>query len=84
MDGVTATKRIRSLEAQAGRPRVPIIALTANAMTHQVAEYRAAGMDRHVAKPIDAAKLFEAIEAALGETAVQNPQPPEGLRVQLG
>jgi CheY-like chemotaxis protein/anti-sigma regulatory factor (Ser/Thr protein kinase) len=75
MDGVAATRRIRSLEAESGRPRIPIIALTANAMTHQVAEYRAAGMDGHVAKPIDAARLFQALEAALDETAGQDDQP---------
>ena len=69
MDGVTATQKIRSLEAESGQPRIPIIALTANAMTHQVAEYRAAGMDGHVAKPIDAAKLFEALEDVLNASA---------------
>jgi CheY-like chemotaxis protein len=33
-------------------------------MPDQVAEYAAAGMDGHVAKPIDAARLFTAIDAA--------------------
>ncbi|MEO8113592.1 MAG: response regulator, partial [Phenylobacterium sp.] len=65
MDGPTAARAIRRLEAETGRPRTPIIALTANAMSHQVAEYLAAGMDSHVSKPIEAGKLFEAIEAAL-------------------
>ena len=54
-------------EAVTGRARTPIIALTANAMIHQVAEYRAAGMDGHVAKPIEAAKLFAALESTLGD-----------------
>ena len=35
-------------------------------MTHQVAEYRAAGMDGCVAKPIELDKLFAAMEAAIG------------------
>ncbi len=65
MDGVAATREIRSFEATASRARTPIIAVTANAMAHQVAEYAAAGMDRVVAKPLDAAELFEAIEQAL-------------------
>ena len=69
MDGLSATRAIRAQEAETGRARTPIIALTANAMTHQVAEYRAAGMDGHVAKPIEAAKLFAALEAALGDDA---------------
>jgi len=62
MDGPTATRAIRAAEAAEGRPRTPIVALTANAMAHQVAEYAAAGMDGHVAKPIEAAALFAALQ----------------------
>jgi signal transduction histidine kinase/AmiR/NasT family two-component response regulator len=64
MDGLTATRTIRAKEAELGRPRTPIIALTANAMPHQVEEYVAAGMDGFVPKPIDLRTLYEAIEAA--------------------
>ncbi len=62
MDGLTATAEIRAAEARTGRPRTPIIALTANAMSHQVEQYHACGMDGHVAKPIEAAALFEALD----------------------
>jgi signal transduction histidine kinase/CheY-like chemotaxis protein len=65
MDGITAARHIREREAVGGRARTPIIALTANAMAHQIAEYLAQGMDGHVAKPIEAAKLFEALGQAL-------------------
>jgi PAS domain S-box-containing protein len=65
MDGPTATKAIRAAEAAEGRGRTPIIALTANVMAHQLADYVAAGMDGHIAKPIEAARLFEALEAVL-------------------
>jgi PAS domain S-box-containing protein len=65
MDGPTATAEIRARERAEGRPRTPIVALTANAMDHQVAEYRAAGMDDFVAKPIEAGRLYEAISAAV-------------------
>ena len=61
MDGLTAARAIRAEEAQSGRPRTPIIALTANAMAHQVAEYRAAGMDGHISKPIVVEELVEAL-----------------------
>jgi signal transduction histidine kinase/CheY-like chemotaxis protein len=71
MDGVTATREIRSFEATDDRLRTPIIAVTANAMSHQVADYEAAGMDMVVPKPLDAAMLFEAIERALSARAVQ-------------
>jgi CheY-like chemotaxis protein len=65
MDGPTAARHIRERERQTGRPRTPIIALTANAMSHHVAEYLAAGMDDHVAKPIEAGRLFQALQAAI-------------------
>jgi PAS domain S-box-containing protein len=73
MDGPTATRRIRAEERQTGRARTPIVALTANAMAHQVAEYVAAGMDAHVAKPIEASRLFSAIEQAVGQTEWGEP-----------
>jgi signal transduction histidine kinase/AmiR/NasT family two-component response regulator len=65
MDGVEATRRIREAERETGRSRTPILALSANAMTHQVSEYLEAGMDAHVAKPIEIPKLQAALEAAL-------------------
>jgi signal transduction histidine kinase/AmiR/NasT family two-component response regulator len=67
MDGPSATQEIRRQERLTARVRTPIIAVTANAMAHQIEEYLAAGMDRHVAKPIEASRLFAAIEAALEE-----------------
>jgi signal transduction histidine kinase/CheY-like chemotaxis protein len=67
MDGVQATREIRRREAVTGRARTPILAVTANAMVHQVAEYHAAGMDSLVSKPIELARLFGAMDAALAE-----------------
>jgi signal transduction histidine kinase/ActR/RegA family two-component response regulator len=75
MDGVAATKAIRAAERKLKRPRTPIVALTANALTHQVAEYMAAGMDGHVAKPIEIAKLYEAISVALNAAATGGTVP---------
>jgi signal transduction histidine kinase/ActR/RegA family two-component response regulator len=69
MDGIAATRAIRAAEVEMGRPHTPIIAVSANAMTHQVKEYLAAGMDGHVAKPIELSKLHAAIEAALTDSA---------------
>ncbi|HEY3799489.1 MAG TPA: ATP-binding protein [Caulobacteraceae bacterium] len=68
MDGLTATRAIRAAEAAEGRARTPIIALTANAMAHQMQQCAAAGMDAHVAKPIEAMRLFEALESALAQS----------------
>ena len=65
LDGVEAARAIRALEAGEGRQRTPIVAVTANALAHQVEGYLAAGMDGHVAKPIEVTKLYAAIEAAM-------------------
>jgi len=70
MDGVEATAAIRWREAQTGAARTPIIALTADAMSHQVDAFLAQGFDGHVSKPIEVGQLLAAMEAALdGETA---------------
>ncbi|MGH6998196.1 MAG: response regulator, partial [Phenylobacterium sp.] len=65
MDGPSACALIRGREALEGRPHTPIIALTANAMAHQVAEYLGAGMDGFVPKPIEVGRLFEALQQVL-------------------
>ena len=46
--------------------RTPVIALTANAMAHQLAEYREAGLDAVVTKPVQRAELMTELEAAVG------------------
>jgi signal transduction histidine kinase/ActR/RegA family two-component response regulator len=75
MDGIAAAREIRAEEARTGRRRTPIVALTANALTHQIEEYLAAGMDGHVAKPIEIAKLYEAISTALTAVATGQAGP---------
>jgi PAS domain S-box-containing protein len=71
MDGLTATRFIRERELAQRRRRTPIVALTANAMTHQVNEYLAAGMDGIVAKPIEVRRLFAALDAALSSVQIE-------------
>jgi len=63
MDGIQATLTIRSEEARDARLQTPIVALSANAMSHQINQYLAAGMSGHIAKPIDVAKLYEVLGA---------------------
>ncbi len=65
MNGADATREIRRFELDSGRPRTPIIALTANALTHQLQSYLDAGMDAVVTKPIDVGDLFRKIDAAI-------------------
>lgn len=53
MDGLAATRRIREDEANSGSGRhIPILAMTANAMSSDKAQCLAAGMDGYLAKPI--------------------------------
>jgi two-component system, sensor histidine kinase and response regulator len=61
MDGLEATKAIRSRESD-GRPRMPVIALTAHAMKGDREKCLAAGMDAHLSKPIRPAELDEVLE----------------------
>jgi signal transduction histidine kinase len=65
LNGTDATVEIRERERSEGRRRTPIIALTANIMRHQIEAYARAGMDGHVAKPIETTELLTAIESAL-------------------
>lgn len=72
LDGLTATRLLREREAREGRPRTPVAILSANAMTHHVEEARAAGADRHIAKPFTPQSLIdgmrETVTSAIGWT----------------
>ena len=60
LDGVEATKRIRALPAP--KCNIPIVALTAHAMSGAKEEYLEAGMNDYVSKPIQPAVLFAKLE----------------------
>ncbi|WP_099825855.1 PAS-domain containing protein [Oceaniglobus indicus] len=63
MDGREATRRIRALEAANGLNRVPIHAMTAHALSGDVEDSRAAGIDSHLTKPLSKARLLAVIDA---------------------
>jgi CheY-like chemotaxis protein len=78
MDGLEATIRIRERELADGEPRIPIIALTAEAIQGDREKCLAAGMDDYVTKPINAGELFRAIGALKSTTAspITTPTAP--------
>ena len=67
MDGLEATARIRADEAARGLPPVPIIALTAHAMSGDSERFLAAGMDHYLTKPIKKAVLKAKIAEIMAE-----------------
>ena len=72
MDGLEATRHIRALPSGS---TVPIIAMTASAFGEDRAACLAAGMNDHVAKPVDPAKLYAALQRWLPKSV---PARPEG------
>jgi PAS domain S-box-containing protein len=75
MDGIEALTAIRARETALGLPRIPAVAVTANAMSHQIEEYLAAGFDAHVAKPIRRERLVEALQALGAARDIRRGQP---------
>jgi len=65
LDGLAATAAIRAREQDTGG-HVPIVAMTAHAMEGDRERCLAAGMDDYVTKPVEAARLVEAVESAKG------------------
>jgi len=84
-DGLTTTLAIREREAEEGRARLPIVALTANAMSGFDITCREAGMDDYLTKPLHQHELAEALARRLPGRAVAGTggrvteeQPPKG------
>ncbi|MCV2217058.1 ATP-binding protein [Thauera sp. Sel9] len=65
MDGLEATRRIRAHERETGRPRIPILAMTASAREEDRQICLAAGMDDFLTKPLNIGLLYERVEAVL-------------------
>ncbi len=77
MDGLTATAMIRARERELGLPATPIVALTANARSGDIAKSLAAGCDGHLTKPITKQRLLAAIEEH-GQLYCEWAGPPPG------
>ena len=75
MDGFEATRTIRREEESAATGRMPIVALTANAIKGDRERCLSAGIDGYVAKPIDTLRLIETIESLLSKPQRTDAEP---------
>ena len=66
MDGYTATRTIRSME-NTSLSQIPIVAMTANAFAEDVQAAKDAGMQAHIAKPVDIAVLTRTLQEILSD-----------------
>jgi CheY-like chemotaxis protein/HPt (histidine-containing phosphotransfer) domain-containing protein len=78
MDGFEATLSIRGLNSRALNPRVPIIAMTANAMQGDREKCLGVGMDDYVSKPVSPQTLADALERWLPKKTSTNSNAPGG------
>ena len=72
MDGITATKRIKEYEAEASLNSTPIVALTSHDLVGERSEIMASGLDEHMAKPLNIARLELMLEHYLGFKPLRN------------
>jgi len=82
MDGVQATRAIREAELAYGRPRTPILAVTASVLAHEVDGYLREGLDGVVAKPVSMHLLIDRIQEAMAQR-VRTGQEPTAEPVRL-
>ena len=73
MDGLEATRRIRSMEKEDAK-MIPIIALTANAFDEDVQRSIQAGLNAHLSKPVEPDALYETLEKLIGISSAATAQ----------
>ncbi|MBV4533090.1 response regulator [Pseudomonas sp. SWRI107] len=67
LDGFTATQQLRAWESANQRPRTPVVALTAHILAEHKERARLAGMDGHMAKPVELSQLRELVQYWAGQ-----------------
>lgn len=82
MGGVDAAAAIRLAEAQSGRPKLPIVALTASTQTTDREACASAGMDGYITKPVRRDALFKELSRiwAMSHPSTPQPKPRAGRR----
>ncbi|WIF68251.1 response regulator [Metapseudomonas otitidis] len=76
LDGFSATEMLRDWERDAQRPRTPVVALTAHILNEHKERARQAGMDGHMAKPVELSQLRELIEHWAAEKELRRLREP--------
>jgi CheY-like chemotaxis protein/HPt (histidine-containing phosphotransfer) domain-containing protein len=71
LDGFTATMELRRHETAAGRPRLPVVALTGNALNDECERSLAAGMDIHLTKPLRERDLLDVLARFLPQAKAE-------------
>ncbi len=69
MDGLSAIRAIREMELSGRRRRTPIVVVSANVMSHDIARSHQAGADDHIGKPLTSDILFRAVNGAISMTS---------------
>ncbi|BCD84972.1 hybrid sensor histidine kinase/response regulator [Pseudomonas solani] len=77
LDGFSATEMLRNWESEEQRPRTPVVALTAHILTEHKERARQAGMDGHMAKPVELSQLRELIEHWVAEKEMRRQHEPD-------
>ncbi len=65
-DGYMLLREVRAFEAREGRPRLPVVALTAYARPEDQAQALSAGFHLHLPKPIEPTELIAALASLIG------------------
>jgi signal transduction histidine kinase/CheY-like chemotaxis protein len=84
LDGLEATRRIRSRESSCPRSALPIVALTAHAMSAAEEECYSAGMDGFLTKPLDVGRLDRVLTEVAEARRSQRPGALDAARRALG
>ena len=72
MGGMEATGKILSYERSNGKDHIPIVALTANALSGDKEKYMSAGMDNYLSKPIELESLKLLLQAYFEDRMIED------------